>query len=270
MTKEELKSKIESDETRIHDEIRKIYPNSAGLDGIIKIDDFLDLKKPDSNPLRILWVLKERGYPRNKKNQEFYIKDYMLYLAQYEKWKLTYGNICSVTEGILEWQRMRDDKYLSYRNLPELNVEQASGSVYYMTQESSPQQIFPIDYVAFLNVKKLGSNENTSNQGVINEEYSKPEIQNILREQFAYINPDITIFGNQVEKMAEDFGGVSLSDFKVCGKCKYHFDSSSVKLYIYAHHPNVHGHMTNEEYCNSIFDVIKIHKKELLIIGKKR
>lgn len=261
MTKEEQKSQMLSEEARIHEEIRKLYPNGAGLDGIIDIDCYLGLKEPIStNLLKILWILKERGYPTNKPNMEFSVKACMLGLADYNDWKRTYGNMCSVTEGILEWQRLKDDKYLDYKNLPELKVEKPHNGVYY----ENPQQFFPLDYTAFLNVKKLGSHGKTSEQSEINAEYAKPEVQKILKEQFAYINPDIVIFGNQVTKMAEDFSGVSLSEFTYSGKCKYYFSKRNNKLFIFANHPNVYGHMTNEEYCNSIFNAIKQNAKELI------
>lgn len=260
MTKEELKSQILAEEARIHEEIRKLYPNGAGLDGIIDIDCYLGLKEPIStNPLKILWILKERGYPTNKPDMEFPVRDCMLYLADYPKWKNTYGNMCYVTEGILEWQRLKDEQYLSFENLPELETE--GSSVCYKNNE---KQFFPLDYIAFLNVKKLGSHSQTSNQNEINAEYAKPEVQKILKEQFAYINPDIVIFGNQVTKMAEDFSGVSLSEFTDSGKCKYYFSKQNNKLFIFANHPNVYGHMTNEEYCNSIFNAIKQNAKELI------
>lgn len=253
---------MQAEETRIHEEIRKLYPNGAGLDGIIDINRYLDLKNEitQDNTLKILWILKERGYPTNKTDMDFHIKDCMLGLADYNEWKRTYGNMCSVTEGILEWQRLKDDKYLDYKNLPELKVEKPHNGVYY----ENPQQFFPLDYTAFLNVKKLGSHGKTSKQSEINAEYANPAVQKILKEQFAYINPDIVIFGNQVTKLAEDFSGVSLSEFTDSRNCKYYFSKQNNKLFIFANHPNVYGHMTNEEYCNSIFNAIKQNAKELL------
>ena len=257
MTKQELKSQILAEEARIHEEIRKLYPNGAGLDGIIDIDVYLgdgEIK----NPLKILWILKERGYPTNKPDMDFPVKDCMLYLADYKEWYKTYGNMCHVTEGILEWQRLNDDKYLSFENLPALRVETSSYSVCY----DNPQQFFPLDYIAFLNVKKLGSHEKTSEQSEINAEYEKPEVQKILKEQFDYINPDIVIFGNHVKKLTEDFSGVPLSDFHECGKCKYFYDEKHNKLFIDADHPN--ARYTEAEYCNSIFNAIKQNANELL------
>lgn len=261
MGKEALKASLIAEENRIHDEIRKIYPNSVGLDGILNIDDFIDIKNSDTNPIRILWVLKERGYPDNKINKEFMIKDFMRYLSQYSRWRQTYGNMCSVTEGILEWHRTNDNKFLCYENLPELKVEKSSYSVYYMRENG--EQIFPLDYIAFLNVKKLGSRKATSNQNELNTEYAKSEIQKILKEQFDYINADITIIANQVQKLAEDFAKVPFSDFVQCGTCRYYFDSERKKLFIFANHPNVHGNMTNSEYCNSIFDAVKKNSIDL-------
>lgn len=258
MTKEELKSQIHSEEARIHEEIRNLYPNAAGLDGIIDIDCYLGLKEPIStNLLKILWILKERGYPTNKPDMEFSVRDCMLYLADYPKWKNTYGNMCYVTEGILEWQRLKDEQYLSFENLPELETE--GSSVCYKNNE---KQFFPLDYIAFLNVKKLGSHSQTSNQNEINAEYANPEVQKILKEQFDYINPDIVIFGNHVIKLTEDFSGVPLSDFHESGKCKYFYDEKRNKLFIDADHPN--ARYTEAEYCNSIFNAIKQNAKELI------
>ncbi len=264
MNKIQLKERLLTEETRIHNEIREIYPNCAGLDGIICVNKYIDLLNPNSNPLKILWILKEKGFPRNRINQEFDNRVYMLYVAQYSRWRNTYGNMCSITEGILEWQRTKNNKYLCLENLPELKVEKESGSVYYMPDEESPDPIYPLDYIAFLNVKKNGSYRNTSNQGIINAEYTKPEIKKILNEQINYINPDIIILGNQVQKLAEDITGIPLNKFMQCGTCKYTFDNQNCKLIIFANHPNVYGHMTNSEYCNSIFNAIKQNEKELL------
>lgn len=259
-----LKQSIIQEENRIYSEIRKIYPNSAGLDGIINIDRYLDINHEISHgePIKILWFLKERAFPTNKKNQEFDVRQLMLYVAEYSKWRLTYGNMCSVSEGILEWWRTKNEKYLYLENLPELKVEESS--VYYMTEEKFPQQIFPLDFTAFLNVQKKGVFTQTSNQNLLYAEYAKPEIQQILKEQFCYINPDITIFANHIEKLAEDFSGNQLSNFTVCGTCKYYFDRQRNKLFIYTHHPNLHGQVTKEDYCNSIFEAIRINQENFL------
>ena len=247
-----------AEEARIHEDIRKLYPNAAGLDGIIDIDFYLGLKEPIStNPLKILWILKERGYPTNKPDMEFSVRDCMLYLADYPKWKNTYGNMCYVTEGILEWQRLKDERYISFENLPKLETE--GSSVCYKNNE---KQFFPLDYIAFLNVKKLGSHAQTSNSNEIKAEYEKSEVQKILKEQFEYINPDIVIFGNHVNKLTEDFSGVPLSNFHECGKCKYFYDTKRNKLFIDADHPN--ARYNESEYCNSIFNSIKQNANKLL------
>ena len=263
MSNQSIKQTMIQQESTIYDEIRKIYPNSAGLDGIINIERYLDLNHEisQSRPIKILWFLKERAFPSNKKNQEFDVRQLMLYVAEYSKWRLTYGNMCSVTEGILEWWRTKDSKYLRLENLPELKVE--GSSVYYMTEEKSPHQIFPLDFTAFLNVQKKGVFTKTSNQSLLYAEYAKTEIQTILNKQFAYINPDIIIFANHIEKLAEDFSQNQLSNFTVCGTCKYYFDSQRNKLFIYTHNPNLHGQVTKEDYCNSIFEAIQINQKEL-------
>lgn len=261
---EKLKSYILEAEERIYNDIRKIYPNSAGLDGIINVDRYLDLNHEISNekPIKILWFLKERAFPSNKKNQEFDVRQLMLYVAEYSKWRLTYGNMCSVTEGILEWWRTRNSKYLHLENLPELKVE--GGSVYYMTNEEASKQIFPLDFTAFLNVQKRGIFSKTSNQNLLYAEYAKPEIQKILKAQYEYINPDIIIFANHIETLAEDFSETKLADFTICGSCKYYFDKQKNKLFIYTHHPNLHGQVTKEDYCNSIFEAVLINQKFLL------
>ena len=263
MSTQVLKQALIKQETSIYEEIRKIYPNSAGLDGIVNIDRYLDINHEISQgrPIKLLWFLKERAFPSNKKNQEFDVRQLMLYVAEYSKWRLTYGNMCSVTEGILEWWRTKDSKYLRLENLPELKVE--GSSVYYMTEEKSPHQIFPLDFTAFLNVQKKGVFTKTSNQSLLYAEYAKTEIQTILNKQFTYINPDIIIFANHIEKLAEDFSGTQLSNFTVCGTCKYYFDNKRNKLFIYTHHPNLHGQVTKEDYCNSIFEVIQMNQKEL-------
>ena len=117
---------------------------------------------------------------------------------------------------------------------------------------------------AFLNVQKRGIFSKTSNQNLLYAEYAKPEIQKILKAQYEYINPDIIIFANHIETLAEDFSETKLADFTICGSCKYYFDKQKNKLFIYTHHPNLHGQVTKEDYCNSIFEAVLINQKFLL------
>lgn len=272
MSKEELKQTMINAESRIHEEIRKLYPSSAGLDGIISIDDYLDTKNTNTNPLKILWVLKERGYPCNKINQEFVISEYMKCLGEYPKWRDTYGPMCYVTEGLLEWQRTKDDKFLDFKNLFELRVasiEEGKAVYYNWDNKKDSPQVFPLDHIAFLNVKKLGWYKNTSDQTSINKEYEKPEVKKILKEQFDYINPDIIIFGNRVKKIAEDFAGVPFSKYTHVGEygaLDYYFDNIRNKLFIFANHPSAipPHNQDKEDYTNSIFNVIKMFKNKLL------
>ncbi len=269
MSKEELKQTILKAEEKIHKDIKELYPNSSvGLDGIVSINDYLDINNPDSNPLKILWVLKERGAPNNKLNEDFNLSVFMKYLGQYKNWKKTYGPMCLVTEGILEWQRTKDEKFFEYKNLFDLRVTSVSegSSVYYnRDNKKDGYRVFPLDHIAFLNIKKLGSTKNTSNQGIINAEYEKPQVKNILKEQFDYIDADIIIMGNHVVKLAEDLAEVPISNYTHVGEYgahDYYYDSKKNKLFIFADHPSRPGN--KEEYCNSIFDVIKKYSKELL------
>ena len=134
-----------------------------------------------------------------------------------------------------------------------------------MENKKDGPQFFPLDYIAFLNVKKPGWYKNTSDQPLINKEYEKPEVKRILKEQFDYINPDIIIFGNRVTKIAEDFAGVPFSDYTHVGEygaLDYYYDPTKNKLFIFADHPSRPG--KKDEYCNSIFNVIKKFSKELL------
>ena len=261
MTKEELSKQMMKEELRIHDEIRKIYPNSAGLDGIVNINDYLDMENHDTNPLKVLWILKERGFPDNKIDEEFKLNEHMKDFGLYPKWKNTYGPMCFVTEGILEFDNSKDEKFLNYSSLYKLEVED-SGGVYYTRDDG--EQVFPLDHIAFLNVKKLASSQNTSNQGLINAEYTKPEVKKILQEQFNYINPDIIIMGAHVVKLAEDLAGVPISSYTHVGEYgahDYYFDAARKKLFIYADHPACR--IGSERYSNSIFDIVKKYKKEL-------
>lgn len=261
MTKEELKAEMEKKESIIHEEIKNFYQKSVGLDGIVSYDDYLDIKNPDGNPLKILWILKERAYPSD---EVFYVKDCILYPADNPKWYKTFKKMCFVTEGILEWQRLHDDKYLSFENLPELLPPDKENKVCYKNKEDGYQE-FPLDHIAFLNIKKLNSQKRMSNPVEIQAEYAKPEVKKILREQFDYINPDIIIFGAHVTKIAEDFAGISFSEYTHFGEDgahDYYFDQKKNKLFIYADHPA--RIISYSKYCNSIFNVIKMFKNELL------
>ena len=261
MKKSELKEQMLTEENRIHNEIKRIYPNSAGLDGIVSIDDYLDIENPDSNPLKVLWILKERAYPDNKVGEEFILNEHMKDFGLYARWRNTYGAMCFVTEGILEFDDSKDEKFLNYNSLYKLEVED-TGGVYYTRDDG--EQVFPLDHIAFLNVKKLGSSQNTSNQGLINAEYERPEVKKILQEQFNYINPDIIIMGAHVVKLAEDLAGVSISSYIHIGEYgahDYYFDSARKKLFIYADHPS-RRFISKEKYCNSIFEIIKKYKAD--------
>ncbi|MDY6398517.1 MAG: hypothetical protein SPL22_12410 [Treponema sp.] len=257
MTKEELKAEMEKKESIIHEEIKNFYQKSVGLDGIVSIDDYLDINNPDSNPLKILWVLKERAYPSD---EAFYVRECIKYPADNPKWYKTFKKMCYVTAGILEWQNSKDDKHLSFENQFKLEVDEEH-QVYY----KSPQPFLPLNHIAFLNIKKLNSQKRMSNPVEIQAEYAKPEVKKILREQFDYINPDIIIFGAHVTKIAEDFAGISFSEYTHFGEDgahDYYFDQKKNKLFIYADHPA--RIISNNKYCNSIFNVIKIFKNELL------
>lgn len=261
MNKEELKQTMMNAEEQIHEEIKNLYPNSSvGLDGIVSIDDYLDIKNPDSKPLKILWVLKERAYPSN---DNFYVKDCILAPADNPKWYKTFKKMCFVTAGILEWQKSLDDKYLSFENRFELYVDKSTNQVYY--ENPHPQQFFPLDHIAFLNIKKLNSQKHMSKLFEIQAEYAKPKVKEILKKQFDYINPDIIIFGNRITKIAEDFAGVSFSEYTHVGEYgahDYYYDSQKNKLFIYADHPA--RLIKQDKYCNSIFNVIKKFSNELL------
>lgn len=253
MTKEELKLKLEQEEGRIHNKIRKIYPKSAGLDGILNVDKFFDITNPKTSPLKLLWILKERGYPLNKPDQEFILKDYMNHLAQNKKWSRTFSKLCYVTEGILEWQYHNDLEYLDFNNLPKLQVIEDNQEVCYYRNEN--ELIFPLDYIAFLNVKKLGSHNNRSNPKDIDSEYKKTEIREIIKEQVDYIKPDIIISGNRVASLSEDLAGCPFSNFSQNGISKYYFNNNQKRLHIFTYHPAFI--MPRIEYCNSIFEIIK-------------
>ncbi len=266
MSKEELKQEMEEAEKQIHEEIKNLYPNSSvGLDGIVSINDYLDLEHSETKPLKILWILKERKFYNNTIN---YLSVFMKCLGEYKSWKKTYGPMCWITEGILEWQRTDDEKFLDFKNLFELrvaSVEEGKAVYYNWDNKKDGPQVFPLDHIAFLNVKKLGWYKNTSEQSLINKEYEKTEVKRILKEQFDYIDADIIILGNHVVRLAEDLAGVQISSYTHVGEYgahDYYFDNIRNKLFIFADHPSRPGN--KEEYCNSIFNVIKKFAKELL------
>ena len=258
MNKEELAQILQDEEKKIHEEIKNLYPNSSvGLDGIVSIDDYLDIKNPDSNPLKILWVLKERAYPST---DDFKVRECILAPADNPKWYKTFKKMCFVTAGILEWQKSKDDKYLNFENKFLLEVDDEH-QVYY----KNPQPVLPLNHIAFLNIKKLNSQNTMSKPFEIQAEYAKPKVKEILKEQFDYINPDVIIFGNRVTKIAEDFAGVPFSEYIHVGEYgahDYYFDSKKNKLFIFADHPA--RIIKQDKYCNSIFNVIKKYSKELL------
>ena len=85
MNKEELKQTMMNAEEQIHEEIKNLYPNSSvGLDGIVSINDYLDLEHSETKPLKILWILKERKFYNNTIN---YLSVFMKCLGEYKSWK---------------------------------------------------------------------------------------------------------------------------------------------------------------------------------------
>lgn len=254
---EKLKEKQEN----AHKKIRELYHNSAGLDGIIDVPTYV------SSKLKVCWILKERNFPVGKEKQEYNLMENMRLLAQCGNWKRTYGNICLVTSGILEWTNTKNKNFLNFENLPELKVEKDENNkncnVFYDNQN---ERIYPIDYIAFLNTKKQGVNNTKSKQCEINNEYRNPKVKLILKEQIAYINADVIILGNRVEQMVVDFSGVSsfkeFDHLEPYNFCKYYFNEKQKKLYIYTYHPN--ARKKKKDYCNSIFNIVKQYEYCLL------
>lgn len=246
MTKEEILKEQEA----VDAEIVRICGNEAGLDGIANIDEFLRF---DGN-CKILWILKEAGKPSNYDGKPYNYRERFVDAADYSGWRYTWGNIALVSYGINT--SCAYGKALAYSELPKMTIYDGESSPH--VTEAGNSDVYPLDEIAIINVKKTFTTKSTSNQNEINAEYDKPEIKKLLMRQVEYINPEIIIVANQVQKLAEDLAGIPFADFSVIDELTRCAVSKERRIVIFTHHPNlqyVSGGL--EAYYNSIMEVIK-------------
>lgn len=237
MTKEEiLKTQEEIDK-----EIISVCGNEAGLDGIADVETFLKCGK-----YKILWILKEAGKPDNFDDKAYNYRERFRYAADYSKWKLTWGKIALVSYGINK--SCEEGKVLPLSEIPKMSLDCNAPLI-------TGTNIYPLDEIAIINVKKTFTEQKTSNQGEIIAEYNKPEIKDLLMRQVKYINPEIVIIANRVQKLAEDLAGMPLADFTdVDGMARYAL-SKERRLVIYAYHPA--SRFSKKAYYDSILTAVK-------------
>lgn len=247
MTKEEVLKEQEA----IDAEIARICGNESGLDGIADIDKFLHF---DGNH-KILWILKEAGRPDNYDGKPYDYRMRFAYAADYSGWKHTWGNVARVSYGINT--SCENGKELPYSELPKLSLYEGDSAPY--VTEADGTEIYPLDEIAIINVKKTFTTESRSNQGEINAEYNKPEVKKLLMRQVKYINPEIIIVANQVQKLAEDLAGIPFADFTTIDNLTRYAVSKERRVVIFTHHPALLGVTGGlEAYYNSIMAAVKI------------
>lgn len=198
MTKEELLNR----QKEIDEEIINIWGIEASLDGITDIEEWLKIEK--YNEIKTLWILKETNrkmLPKENFNQREFNKCG-------SGWGVvTYTNIMKTIEGIREYGASGRDIKLYEKDLPKLVIENGNRDYKSYYSEISKEQIFPMDEVAMINVHK-GIGGRRSNNAFIAAQYNRPEVRKIILEQVEYIDPELIIVCNKVEKLLCDLAGV--------------------------------------------------------------
>ena len=247
MTKEEVLKEQEA----VDVEIARICGNEAGLDGIADIDKFLHF----DGEHKILWILKEAGRPDNYDGKPYDYRQRFMYAAEYSRWSHTWGNVALVSYGINT--SCENGKELPYSELPKMLVDSGDGSPH--VTEADGTYVYPLDEIAIINVKKAFTTVSKSKQNEINAEYYKPEVKKLLMRQVEYINPEIVIVANQVQKLAEDLAGIPFADFTVIDNLTRYVVSKERRVVIFTHHPNLQFVSGGKEaYYNSIMTAVKI------------
>jgi hypothetical protein len=212
-------------EKKLDNEILEIWDNPF-YDGIIHYETYIKEK------IKLLWVLKE---PHGKGPQDFRAF-YANPSTEYSKWKVTFGNIIRLSWSILAG-------IFDYDKIPELkNNGSIDGS-------------YILEAVAIININKQGGDSSTPS-GKMNNEYKRKEVKDFLLKQIEFINPDIIINCHRVyEFISDQLDGNTLN--KINGE-QYGFNKN--RLIIDTGHPNVHGTITNKDYCNNILNIVKLRK----------
>lgn len=244
MTKEELLKR----QNEIDEEIVNLWGKEASLDGITDIDTYL------KNELNTLWILKETNrdmLPKENFNQREFNKCG-------SGWGVgTYTNIMKTNIGIIEYGASGGKVKLYEKDLPKLVIEDGNRDYKSYRSEISQEQIFPMDEVAMINVHKGIGGKNSDN-AFIAAQYNRPEVRKIILEQVEYINPELIIVCNKVEKLLCDLAEVeSITSFRD-GDDGAKFYKNGKRLIISVGHPLIMGQkgMTSEKYCNSILDIV--------------
>lgn len=239
MTKDEILKR----QNEIDDEIRKVWGTEGSLDGITDIDTYL------KNELHTLWILKETNrdaLPKENFNQREFNKIGSGWATA------TYTNIMKTIIGIVEYGASGGKIKLYEKDLPSLVIENGNRDFKSYKSEFSHDQIFPMDEVAMINVNK-GIGGKTSDDSFIATQYERPEVKKIILEQVEYINPELIIVCNHVEKLLCDLANVdSISEFRD-GDEGTKFYNNNGRLIISTGHPLGKN---SEKYCNSILDIV--------------
>lgn len=247
MTKEEVLKEQEA----VDAEIARICGNEAGLDGIANIDEFLRF----DGEHKILWILKEAGRPDDYDGKPYDYRWRFRDAADYSGWRTTWGNVALVSYGINT--SCENGKAISFTELPEMSLYGGESSPH--VTEKDGTDIYPLDEIAIINVKKTFTTNSTSDQNEINAEYDKPEVKKLLMRQVEYINPEIVIVASRVQKLAEDLAGIPFDDFTVIDNLTRYAVSKERRVVIFTHHPALIGVAGGKEaYYNSIMAAVKV------------
>ena len=245
MKKEELLKR----QNEIDKEIKKVWGLEGSLDGITDIDEWIKIE--ENNELKTLWILKETNrdsLPKENFNQRDFNKNEAGWSTA------TYTNIMKVTMGIREYAVSGGVQQFE-KKLPKLLTENGNRDFKYYISPSDEEWIEPLKQIAIINVHK-GIGSKKSNDTFIAAQYDKPEVRKIILDQVEYINPDIIIVCNKVDRLLCDLAGVdSISKYTKysCDTKYFEKNVSKKQLIISTGHPLG---KTAQTYCDAIFEII--------------
>ena len=229
-----------AEQNRIDELIKKQWAGSVALDGIGDIDSYLKY-----DDVRICWFLKEPVLSYKDSGTPYSYRTRFTDAADAKGWRsTTFGHIAIVSYGIMKCKI--DGSMTEFDDLPKISLYKGESSPHMEDSEETR----PLDFISVLNVKKQNGASKSNNAQII-AEYNKKEVKDILFQQIKYINPQVVIVANRVEKLAEDLAEVKLSNFETKSRVyegekkketvvtKFYFNTELNRLVIYARHPSM-------------------------------
>jgi len=237
MTVDYLKKEEKSIEKEIDKLCKNMISDAANpiYDGPVDFEKYVNGEK-----YRICWVLKE---PYDIEGSgDWNLGDF---IGDEKRWREvakhpTWKRVIYVTYGIIN-----DFKYF------EMD---------YITDD--PEMVKSLNHIAIINVNKMPG-ATTSNDADIAQKYE--HFKPLLLRQLKIYDPQIIIFGSTFQHFQNDLG---IKDEELTNyykdKKKPRYLIKNGKLYVDEYHPAVRAStMTENDYVQSIIDIVKMNKKNI-------